>query len=244
MLGAHSYGNNVRTTLYIGISDTDTTVLLDEATPPLNDPPTDASATKPARFTLMDDPSAPTVIEIIQATGVSAPAAGVVTLTGVTRGLEGTTAQSWGSGNTVIQCVTQAMLNLAPTGSIYQATFSGIFGNSAAAWTWVWDFGLVGGFMLNPSGASLYATFTSIECGAAFMGQLASQTLEVNGAGSFGGNVEAPLVTVGVGGLRITLGAPSSSSASGLAGQIRIDANYIYVCTASNTWKRAALSTF
>tara|TARA_Y100000401_G_scaffold110565_1_gene107889 strand:- start:118 stop:1128 length:1011 start_codon:yes stop_codon:yes gene_type:complete len=38
--------------------------------------------------------------------------------------------------------------------------------------------------------------------------------------------------------------APASASATGTPGQIRIDANHIYVCVANNTWKRAALSTF
>jgi hypothetical protein len=37
---------------------------------------------------------------------------------------------------------------------------------------------------------------------------------------------------------------PATSSATGSIGQIKWDANYIYVCTATNTWKRVALSTF
>jgi len=43
------------------------------------------------------------------------------------------------------------------------------------------------------------------------------------------------------------LGAAQSTRANnspGTAGQISTDANYIYVCTAANTWKRVALSTF
>ena len=38
--------------------------------------------------------------------------------------------------------------------------------------------------------------------------------------------------------------APASATAVGLPGQIVIDANHIYICVATNTWKRAALSTF
>ena len=38
--------------------------------------------------------------------------------------------------------------------------------------------------------------------------------------------------------------APASASATGTTGDIRIDANYIYVCTATNTWKRTALTTW
>lgn len=37
---------------------------------------------------------------------------------------------------------------------------------------------------------------------------------------------------------------PANASATGTLGEIRITANYIYVCTATNTWKRAALSTW
>ena len=38
--------------------------------------------------------------------------------------------------------------------------------------------------------------------------------------------------------------APSSSSDSGTAGDIAWDSDYLYVCTATGTWKRIALSTF
>jgi len=38
--------------------------------------------------------------------------------------------------------------------------------------------------------------------------------------------------------------APASATAAGTAGDIRYDSGFIYVCTATNTWVRAALSTF
>ena len=38
--------------------------------------------------------------------------------------------------------------------------------------------------------------------------------------------------------------APASATATGTLGEIRIDANYIYVCTATNVWKRAPLATW
>jgi hypothetical protein len=37
---------------------------------------------------------------------------------------------------------------------------------------------------------------------------------------------------------------PASSSASGVTGQYAWDSNYMYVCTATNTWKRAGLTSF
>ena len=38
--------------------------------------------------------------------------------------------------------------------------------------------------------------------------------------------------------------APASATATGVLGETRIDANYIYVCTATNTWKRTPLATW
>lgn len=38
--------------------------------------------------------------------------------------------------------------------------------------------------------------------------------------------------------------APASATATGALGEIRYDANYMYVCTATNTWKRSALTTW
>jgi hypothetical protein len=37
---------------------------------------------------------------------------------------------------------------------------------------------------------------------------------------------------------------PASASASGTAGQVTWDSSYIYVCTATNTWKRVAIATW
>jgi hypothetical protein len=37
---------------------------------------------------------------------------------------------------------------------------------------------------------------------------------------------------------------PGTSGATGSTGQISYDSNYIYVCTAANTWKRAALTSW
>jgi len=38
--------------------------------------------------------------------------------------------------------------------------------------------------------------------------------------------------------------APATSTSTGTAGDIRYDSSYVYICTSSNTWVRAALSTF
>ena len=80
------------------------------------------------------------------------------------------------------------------------------------------DGGATGKFKINADG-SLALTFDS------------SQNAD------FTGQVYAPTLRIGV-------GAPSSSTATGTAGQIKYDAFYIYVCIATNTWKRASLSSW
>ena len=39
-------------------------------------------------------------------------------------------------------------------------------------------------------------------------------------------------------------GIPAASSSNGVAGSIKYDSNYVYICLANNTWKRAALSSW
>lgn len=38
--------------------------------------------------------------------------------------------------------------------------------------------------------------------------------------------------------------APASATATGIAGEIRVTADFIYICTATNVWKRSALTTW
>lgn len=44
--------------------------------------------------------------------------------------------------------------------------------------------------------------------------------------------------------LIVNSSAPANSSANGLAGHIAYDSDYIYICTANNTWKRASITTW
>lgn len=44
--------------------------------------------------------------------------------------------------------------------------------------------------------------------------------------------------------LRLQGVAPASATAAGTTGDIRYDADYIYICTATNTWKRVAIATW
>jgi hypothetical protein len=83
-----------------------------------------------------------------------------------------------------------------------------------------------------------------------FCGSDGNVNLNANGTTGFlnlslvkirGGTVDASTIDT-----NILITAPNSQTgtSAGTAGQIAVDANYIYVCTASNTWKRVALSSF
>jgi len=85
-------------------------------------------------------------------------------------------------------------------------------------------------------------TFTTAPAaGLSFFGILCGDALNT-GVPSDGSVTTAKLAN----GLSINLASstPASASATGTAGQITWDTNYIYVCTATNTWKRVAISTW
>lgn len=42
----------------------------------------------------------------------------------------------------------------------------------------------------------------------------------------------------------VNVGAPASASASGTANDVAWDADYFYICTATDTWKRVAVATW
>lgn len=44
--------------------------------------------------------------------------------------------------------------------------------------------------------------------------------------------------------IAVNAGTPASASATGTAGDVAWDADYIYVCTATDTWKRVAIATW
>lgn len=55
-------------------------------------------------------------------------------------------------------------------------------------------------------------------------------------------NVETILTTVDVAVTANTV--PTTSSSLGTVGQIAVDTTYLYVCVATNTWKRITLNSF
>ena len=64
-------------------------------------------------------------------------------------------------------------------------------------------------------------------------------------AGVIGGSVVTYNIAFAGGSpLSLQSSAPATADTSGVAGAVRYDANYIYICIAENTWKRAALETW
>jgi hypothetical protein len=72
-------------------------------------------------------------------------------------------------------------------------------------------------------------------------------TLDSSGRLLVGTSSDSGGALLQVNGDRIRIGTaktPASATATGTTGEIAWDANYIYVCTATNTWKRTAISTW
>jgi hypothetical protein len=90
-----------------------------------------------------------------------------------------------------------------------------------------------------PSGTGLNVTSNATIGGTLTLGSTSISTSGINtGTILSTGTVAASFLATD------PSGAPASSSAAGILGSIVADANYIYVCTATDTWKRAALATW
>ena len=71
--------------------------------------------------------------------------------------------------------------------------------------------------------------------------------MSITQAGNVGIGTQNPTSALDVDAISIRIrnsGAPSSASDTGAQGEIRWDANYLYICVATNTWKRVALSAW
>jgi hypothetical protein len=90
-------------------------------------------------------------------------------------------------------------------------------------------------------GVSSGAIISTVEAGTA------TERVRITNAGRVGIGTAGPtaLLDVSTDTVRVrTARTPGSATATGNAGDICWDANYVYVCTATNTWKRSALSTW
>jgi hypothetical protein len=71
--------------------------------------------------------------------------------------------------------------------------------------------------------------------------------MRIDSSGNVGIGTDSPTEKLDIDGDSIRLRqsqTPASASATGSQGQIAWDANYMYVCTATDTWKRVALATW
>jgi len=82
---------------------------------------------------------------------------------------------------------------------------------------------------------------------ASWDGTTYTSRVKVNSAGNVGIGTNNPttLFDVNADTMRLrTARTPASAGATGAVGEICWDTDYIYICTATNTWKRAAISTW
>ena len=74
-----------------------------------------------------------------------------------------------------------------------------------------------------------------------------SDRMQINSAGNLGINTTSPTEKLDVNSDKIRLrnsNTPSSASSTGNKGEICYDSNYLYICVATNTWKRISLDTW
>ncbi|MGH7114715.1 MAG: glycosyl hydrolase family 28-related protein [Stellaceae bacterium] len=98
--------------------------------------------------------------------------------------------------------------------------------------------GVSGGSILEPARGGASAASIALAAGQNY------EFLQLRfDGGNFRITSATPQTINDLGGL-ISPGTPASSTAACNIGQLQADSNYLYFCTAPNTWKRAALSSF
>jgi hypothetical protein len=148
----------------------------------------------------------------------------------------GGSSGSGGAATSITNATVGTLPSTCNTGDVRFATDATVSGGGfytyfcTGANTWT-QFGYVAG----GSGA-LAANCSSLPCSIDTTAAvpLKSSANTWTGANNFSGSAFVSIPT----------GTPASSSAACTAGSIQYDASYFYICTATNTWKRVALSSF
>jgi hypothetical protein len=161
--------------------------------------------------------------------------------------------------HTTTSSTAPALIVTGPTSGVDTMQIRGT-GNNAFSSIGLMDSANVqrGSFGFGGSTASSYASTVFFNAGAGIpmsFGTNATERMRISSAGgvSIGVATDAGVGNLLVNGVIaangnqiriVTSQTPASASAAGSAGTICWDANYIYVCVATNTWKRTAISTW
>jgi hypothetical protein len=99
---------------------------------------------------------------------------------------------------------------------------------------------------VSPYDLSLLQQYTT---GSLILGTNSTERARIDSSGRLlvGTSSDSGGALLQINGDRIRVGTaktPATSGATGTTGEIAWDANYIYVCTATNTWKRSAIATW
>lgn len=117
----------------------------------------------------------------------------------------------------------------------FPATIPGDLSGNAATASALFDAVLIGGVSFNGS-ANINLPGVNTEGNQDTTGNAATATT----ASACSGNSATATVATRVS----NTAAPSTASDTGTAGEVRYDSGFIYVCVATDTWVRAALSTW
>jgi hypothetical protein len=163
------------------------------------------------------------------AVGVSALASNTTGLYNTGTGYAAGAAISTGSNNTALGTLSlQSLTTGSDNIAVGYTAASGITTGSNNT--------IIGDF----SGSASLAGVVAINAGT-------TNRVYIDASGNVGFGTTSPSAAIDHTGstLRLrTSRTPASASATGAAGEVCWDSNYVYVCVATNTWKRSALSTW
>jgi len=132
---------------------------------------------------------------------------------------------------------------LYSNGNLFSTTHDGVQG---------WQFGL-NGFYAQSAFAQIGAgSYTAANRPVLVVGNgtsgvgapAANQVSLIAGSGSLDVLIASSTLLTALVDLSVPTKTPASATATGVTGTISWDASYIYICTATNTWKRAAITTW